>query len=385
MTSLTHLATKCRFAVLEVSDDEDQEIAEVGDKAGSAKDADANNASKAKKKRKKKKTRANNSQVLDSSETSAKKHEQETKDHEHSTDHNEWSQWMQKDEQYVLSQFQKDLKEALEASKQEQRQTEQQQELSHVSTPENAQESTKEKRKKEKPVVMSLDEFRMTAPTDGISDLRKTEKHHFVGELDEIDWQDNYVSDITKSHENFTSQGVASNELIQVRTHNDEKPPTPGKPIKLSSRKRNTSRSESEAKLNQEQFMQTAAEKKVLPATHEDQIQAEMVHMKDELDKTGHELIELRKTKAKHMQIIEDLKKELSQVKKRNKQLCFILSQAEMKEKSELLMQIEELNEVKEQVVQLHAELEQERSRNSALKSEIVKSSGGRQRHGSSS
>ena len=64
MTSLTHLATKCRFAVLEVSDDEDQEIAEVGDKAGSAKDADANNASKAKKKRKKKKTRVNNSQVV---------------------------------------------------------------------------------------------------------------------------------------------------------------------------------------------------------------------------------------------------------------------------------------------------------------------------------
>lgn len=66
--------------------------------------------------------------------------------------------------------------------------------------------------------------------------------------------------------------------------------------------------------------------------------------------------------------------KELSQVKRRNKQLCFILSQAEskwtlwammilnrhlsdnhyqlfsVKEKSELLMQIEELNEVKEQV-----------------------------------
>lgn len=113
-------------------------------------------------------------------------------------------------------------------------------------------------------------------------------------------------------------------------------------------------------------------------------MQAEMVHIKDELDKTGHELTELRKAKVEHVKIIEDLKKELSQVKKRNKQLCFILSQAEMKEKSELLMQIEELNEVKEQVVQLHAELEQERSKNSALKNEI-KSSGGRQRHGSTS
>ena len=33
-----------------------------------------------------------------------------------------------------------------------------------------------------------------------------------------------------------------------------------------------------------------------------------MVHIKDELDKTGHELTELRKAKVEHMKIIEDLK-----------------------------------------------------------------------------
>lgn len=37
-------------------------------------------------------------------------------------------------------------------------------------------------------------------------------------------------------------------------------------------------------------------------------MQAEMVHIKDELDKTGHELIELRKAKVEHVKIIEDLK-----------------------------------------------------------------------------
>ena len=37
-------------------------------------------------------------------------------------------------------------------------------------------------------------------------------------------------------------------------------------------------------------------------------MQAEMVHIKDELDKTGHELIELRKAKVEHIKIIEDLK-----------------------------------------------------------------------------
>lgn len=33
-----------------------------------------------------------------------------------------------------------------------------------------------------------------------------------------------------------------------------------------------------------------------------------MVHIKDELDKTGHELIELREAKAEHLQIIEGLR-----------------------------------------------------------------------------
>jgi len=37
-------------------------------------------------------------------------------------------------------------------------------------------------------------------------------------------------------------------------------------------------------------------------------MQAEMVHIKDELDKTGHELTELRKAKVEHIKIIEDLK-----------------------------------------------------------------------------
>ena len=47
---------------------------------------------------------------------------------------------------------------------------------------------------------------------------------------------------------------------------------------------------------------------KLLVASHEDEMQAEMVHIKDELDKTGHELIELRKAKIEHVKIIEDLK-----------------------------------------------------------------------------
>jgi len=66
MASLTDLPTACRFAVLRVTDDEDE--TGVGSKAGTSakgKDAaDGTNATKAKKKRKKKKTRAKSNQVV---------------------------------------------------------------------------------------------------------------------------------------------------------------------------------------------------------------------------------------------------------------------------------------------------------------------------------
>lgn len=67
MASLTNLATKCRFAVLEVSDDSDDDLNPgMSDKpkAGSAKGADANSTTKAKKKKKKKKSRAKSNQEV---------------------------------------------------------------------------------------------------------------------------------------------------------------------------------------------------------------------------------------------------------------------------------------------------------------------------------
>lgn len=398
MASLAALATKCRFAVLEVSDDdEDEEKSGVGDdEAGNSESADANNVTKTKKKRKKKKNKAKNE----------KNSRNETDDEKQRTGQDDgWNEWMQKDEEFVLSQFQRDLKMALEASKQEQRQTilqqqmaleaskqvqqqkilQQQESVHDTSSVEMSQENTKEKRKKEKPIVMSLDEFQMNVTTEEniASSSAKPEKPNFVTKLDNFfAWQGVSSSDPKEVQgKNVMSPGSLGYDVPQI----EEKPAVSGKPEKTSRRKRNSGRSEGDAS-NAEQVKQAAKpEKKLLPATHEDQIQAEMVHIKDELDKTGHELIELRKAKAEHIQIIEDLKKELLLVKRRNKQLCFILSQAEMKEKSELLMQIEELNEVKDQVVQLHAELEQERSKNSALKSDMAKLTGGKQRHGSSS
>ncbi|XP_072038901.1 G kinase-anchoring protein 1-like [Amphiura filiformis] len=76
-------------------------------------------------------------------------------------------------------------------------------------------------------------------------------------------------------------------------------------------------------------------------------------------------------------EVIEKVKKELAQVKKRNKQLCFILAQGEMKDKADVLKQVEDLTSVKDEltieVAELHGSLEQERSKVHSLKSELQK------------
>nr|CAI5832274.1 unnamed protein product [Callosobruchus analis] len=63
---------------------------------------------------------------------------------------------------------------------------------------------------------------------------------------------------------------------------------------------------------------------------------------------------------------LEEAKKEITMVKKRNKTLCSMLSQGEMKDKVAVLLELEKLTTVKEElteeVARLHKLLEQERS-----------------------
>ncbi|XP_010794992.1 G kinase-anchoring protein 1, partial [Notothenia coriiceps] len=84
---------------------------------------------------------------------------------------------------------------------------------------------------------------------------------------------------------------------------------------------------------------------------------------------------------------IEKLKKNITQwegkykeVKARNSQLLKMLQQGEMKDKAELLLQVEELLHIKEelssQVSSLHAALEQERSKVKGLQSDQPKHQG---------
>uniref|UniRef100_A0A3Q0R8G4 G kinase anchoring protein 1 n=1 Tax=Amphilophus citrinellus TaxID=61819 RepID=A0A3Q0R8G4_AMPCI len=92
--------------------------------------------------------------------------------------------------------------------------------------------------------------------------------------------------------------------------------------------------------------------------------------LKYELEKKDQEIDKLKKT-------ISQWEVKYKEVKARNAQLLKMLQQGEMKDKAEILLQVEELLHIKEelssQVTLLHAALEQERSKVKGLQSEQPK------------
>ncbi|XP_068594469.1 G kinase-anchoring protein 1 isoform X1 [Brachionichthys hirsutus] len=95
--------------------------------------------------------------------------------------------------------------------------------------------------------------------------------------------------------------------------------------------------------------------------------------LKYELEKKDQEIDKLKKT-------ISQWEGKYKEVKARNSQLLKMLQQGEMKDKAEILLQVEELLHIKEelsaQVTLLHGALEQERSKVKGLQSEQPKHQG---------
>uniref|UniRef100_A0A672Q187 G kinase-anchoring protein 1-like n=1 Tax=Sinocyclocheilus grahami TaxID=75366 RepID=A0A672Q187_SINGR len=83
-----------------------------------------------------------------------------------------------------------------------------------------------------------------------------------------------------------------------------------------------------------------------------------------------------------HATVSKQIHERYKEVKARNAQLLKMLQQGEMKDKAEILLQVEELQNIKEelssQVTQLHTSLEQERSKVKGLQSEQPKHQGNR-------
>ncbi|XP_018421859.1 PREDICTED: G kinase-anchoring protein 1 isoform X3 [Nanorana parkeri] len=93
--------------------------------------------------------------------------------------------------------------------------------------------------------------------------------------------------------------------------------------------------------------------------------------------------IEKKDTEIQHLKsIISQWEAKYKEVKARNAQVLKMLQEGEMKDKAEILLQVDELLTIKHeltlQVTTLHAALEQERSKVKILQAELVKYQGGK-------
>ncbi|XP_047236173.1 G kinase-anchoring protein 1 isoform X4 [Girardinichthys multiradiatus] len=120
-----------------------------------------------------------------------------------------------------------------------------------------------------------------------------------------------------------------------------------------------------------EQYVNSPGQEVNISTEHEPDPRAEQ--LKYELEKKDQEIKKLKKT-------ISEWEVKYKEVKARNAQLLKMLQQGEMKDKAEILLQVEEMLHIKEelssQVTILHAALEQERSKVKGLQSEQPKHQG---------
>uniref|UniRef100_A0A3B4CHJ1 G kinase-anchoring protein 1 n=1 Tax=Pygocentrus nattereri TaxID=42514 RepID=A0A3B4CHJ1_PYGNA len=126
-----------------------------------------------------------------------------------------------------------------------------------------------------------------------------------------------------------------------------------------------------------EQYSSSAGHEVNTSSEQEQDVRTEQ--LKFELEKKDQEIQKLKKT-------ISQWEERYKEVKARNAQLLKMLQQGEMKDKAEILQQVDELLNIKEeltsQVTLLHASLEQERSKVKGLQSEQPKQTNRRGKKG---
>ncbi|XP_045216554.1 G kinase-anchoring protein 1-like [Mercenaria mercenaria] len=319
---------KSRFALLKIEDD-DSDDGQRKDSQSGKKSAGQTNAQK--KKNKKKKQQQNQAEIDELKHLAfgvpAKNQTHSGSGHHQvngsSVPDKQWDEWQKLDTEYAADTFEKDLQQALLMSKLENEQQKQQPKNGTDKQKGDGDVKENKKKKKKEKQAMSLEEF-------------------------------NRQSQEKKSH---------SDELdVPPSPVSTTKVPPPASDTKFfDTVESDVNRILRQEKMQEEYKKQYAAES-VITAKYQEQI-----------NKMEKEVEFLRATMKKQ-------EEELKQVKKRNKQLCVILAQGEMKDKAEVLMQVDQLTGVKdeltEQVSELTAELEKERSKVHSLKAELDKLKG---------
>ncbi|XP_034548342.1 G kinase-anchoring protein 1 [Notolabrus celidotus] len=247
-----------------------------------------------------------------------------------------WQQWKQRDEQITTELYEADLEKALILSKLEFEQQKQ-----HVNTNTSSPKSRggkdgggkKDKKKnqqaKDKKTV-SLQDFQAEGSAEQLSKKQEKEDARVANSTLGVGQEDRFFNKL----EDDVSR------IIQQEKRREQYSNSPGQEVNTSTE-------------------------------HEPDPRAEQ--LKYDLEKKDQEIDKLKKT-------ISQWEVKYKEVKARNSQLLKMLQQGEMKDKAEILLQVEELLHIKEelssQVTLLHGALEQERSKVKGLQSEQPKHQG---------
>jgi len=314
-----------RFALLKVEDDDDSD---QDNKKLKGTKLQQNGAAKKKKNKKKKGGAAEDAQLRNLAFGSGKPLNRPQPPKKSEATEEQWKQWQKLDKELTEDSYEKDLQQAILQSKLEAEETKQVHGAIESNDDGKKGPGKDKKKKKKDKNAMTLDEF------------NKLEINDKLQESDE--------------------------ELIEVM---------PSKP-KLNT---TVSTPETEFFNKVDQEVTRSIRKEKIQEEYKKQYSMEsgiVSKYKAELEEKDREIQVL---KVENTKLTDDCK----EVKKRNKQLCVILSQGEMKDKKAVLVEVEQLKSIRDELTaevgSLTSDLEKERSTVRSLREEIAKLKGNRQ------
>ncbi|XP_041756230.1 G kinase-anchoring protein 1 isoform X1 [Coregonus clupeaformis] len=216
----------------------------------------------------------------------------------------------------------------------------------------------------EKALMMSKLEFEKHKQDDDGTDIPSPKSRGAGGgKKDKKKNQQGKDKKMTVSLKDFQAEGDQSKKLEKE----EQKPPAPPEDKFFNKLEDDVSKIVQQEK-RREQFSNSTGLEVTTSTEHEPDPRTEQ--LKDDLEKKDQEIDKLKK-------VISQWEVKYKEVKARNSQLLKMLQQGEMKDKAEILLQVEELLNIKEelssQVTSLHASLEQEKSKVKGLQTDQPK------------
>ncbi|CAF94924.1 unnamed protein product, partial [Tetraodon nigroviridis] len=276
------------------------------------------------------------------------------------TPSDDWQQWKQRDEQITTDLYEADLEKALILSKLE---FEQKQNPKTNNSPPKSQakegggkkEKKKNQQAKEKKTV-SLQDFQAEGATDHLTKKQDKEDTRAANLALGIGQEERFFNKLEDDVSRIIQQEKRREQYANSHSHE----------VSISAEQERDPRAEQLKYELEKKDREIDRLKKIISQWEDPRAE----QLKYELEKKDREIDRLKK-------IISQWEEKYKEVKARNSQLLKMLQQGEMKDKAEILLQVEELLHIKEelssQVTLLHGALEQERSKVKGLQTEQPK------------